>query len=48
MNRVNGKEIWMAKLVERLLATAALWVQIQTSLKNTKMGDISKGAANTI
>jgi hypothetical protein len=27
---------WMVKLVERLLATAALWVQIQTSLKNTK------------
>jgi hypothetical protein len=25
-----------AKLVVRLLATAALWVRIQTSLKNTK------------
>ncbi len=25
----------MAKLVERLLATAALWVRIQTSLKHT-------------
>jgi hypothetical protein len=24
---------WMAKLVARLLATAALWVRIQTSLK---------------
>ncbi len=32
----------------RLLATAALWVRIQTSLKNTKMGDISKGVANTL
>jgi hypothetical protein len=27
---------WMATLVARLLATAALWVLIQTSLKNTK------------
>jgi hypothetical protein len=27
---------WMAKLVARLLATAALWVPIQISLKNTK------------
>jgi hypothetical protein len=27
---------WVAKLVPRLLATAALWVRIQTSLKNTK------------
>ncbi len=27
---------WVAKLVARLLATAALWVRIQTSLKNTK------------
>ncbi len=30
---------WVAKLVvAHLLATAALWVQIQTSLKNTKLG----------
>jgi hypothetical protein len=27
---------WVAKLVARLLATAALWVRIQTSIKNTK------------
>ncbi len=27
---------WEAKLVEPLLATAALWVRFQTSLKNTK------------
>ncbi len=32
---------WVAKLVARLLAPAALWVQIQTSLKNTKMNDIN-------
>ncbi len=40
---------WVGKLVARLLvlATAALWVRIQTSLKNTKGGDISKGA-NTL
>jgi hypothetical protein len=35
------------KLSARLLATAALWVRIQTSLKNTKMGDITKGVTNT-
>ncbi len=29
----------LAKLVARLLAMAALWDQIQTSLKNKKMGD---------
>ncbi len=45
--------IWVvmrvAKLVARLLATAALWVRIQTSLKNRyKMGDISKGVAKTL
>jgi hypothetical protein len=28
----------VAKLVARLLATAALWARIQTSLKNTKIG----------
>jgi hypothetical protein len=27
---------WVAKLEAHLLATAALWVQIQTSLKNRK------------
>jgi hypothetical protein len=39
---------WVAKLVARLLATAAYWVRIQTSLKNTKMGDISKGVNITL
>jgi hypothetical protein len=29
-------------LIARLLATTVLWVQIQTSLKNTKMGKIGK------
>jgi hypothetical protein len=29
-------ERWVAKLVAHLLATAALWVRIQTSPKNTK------------
>jgi hypothetical protein len=29
-------ERWVAKLVARLLATAALWVRIQTFFKNTK------------
>jgi hypothetical protein len=36
----------VAKLVAYLLATAALWVRIQTFL-NTKMVDISNGVANT-
>ncbi len=27
---------WVTKLIARLLDTAALWVRIQTSLKNTK------------
>jgi hypothetical protein len=27
---------WVAKLVARLLAAAALWVRIQTKLENTK------------
>jgi hypothetical protein len=27
---------------------AALWVRIQTSLKNTKTGDISNEVANTL
>jgi hypothetical protein len=39
-NLKNGKWVakgrWVAKLVAHLLATAALWVRIQTSLKNTK------------
>jgi hypothetical protein len=33
---------WVAKLVARLLATTALWVQIS---QKYKMGDISKGVA---
>jgi hypothetical protein len=33
-NQLNGR--WIAKLVTRLLATAALCIRIQTSLKNTK------------
>jgi hypothetical protein len=41
---------WVAELAARLLATAALWVRIKTSVKNTKykMGDISKVVANTL
>jgi len=38
-------ERWVAKLLGRMLATTALWIRIQTSLKNTKMGDIRKGVA---
>jgi hypothetical protein len=30
----------VAKLVERLVATAALWVRIQTSIKNTKWANL--------
>jgi hypothetical protein len=37
----------VGKLEARLLATAALWVQIQTSLK-IQNGDISIGVANTL
>jgi hypothetical protein len=38
---------WVAKLVAGLLATAVLWVQFQTSLKNTKWDMyISKGVGN--
>jgi len=39
----------VAKLVARLLATAALWVRIKTSLINTyKMGEISKSPLKSI
>jgi hypothetical protein len=39
----------VAKLVARLLATAALWVRIQTSPTQKYMGDISKGmVVNTL
>jgi hypothetical protein len=41
-----GRE-WVAKLVARLLATAALGLNLDISEKY-KMGDISKGAANTL
>ncbi len=33
---------WMAKMVARQLATAALWVRIQTSLKNAKWSTKAK------
>jgi hypothetical protein len=39
---------WVAKLIPRLLPTAARWVQIQTSPKKYKIGEISKGVANTL
>jgi hypothetical protein len=39
---------WVAQLVGRLLATAALWDRIQTSLKiQYKMDAIAKGVAYT-
>jgi hypothetical protein len=34
--------------IARLLDSAAPWVRNQTSLKNYKIGDISKGVANTL
>jgi hypothetical protein len=36
LNLETTDGIWVAKLIARLLAPAALWVRIQTSLKNTK------------
>ncbi len=43
MSEVTDTERWVAKLVASLLATAALWVRIKTSLKTTKWSDdISK------
>ncbi len=38
LSRGMGGQVgrWVAKLVARLLATAALWVRIEPSLKNTK------------
>ncbi len=38
----------MAKSVARQLAKAVLWVRIQISLKNHKLGDISEGVADTL
>ncbi len=45
MYKFSVKRRWVTKLVARLLAMAALWVRIQfqTSLRTTKMGDISEG-----
>jgi hypothetical protein len=36
MKQAEGKFKWVANLVAHLLATAALWVRIETSPKNTK------------
>jgi hypothetical protein len=43
----NKPGTWAAMLVARLRATA-LWVRILASLIKYKMGDISKGVANTL
>jgi hypothetical protein len=37
-----SREGWVAKSVARQLATAVLWVRIQTSLKNHKWATLSK------
>ncbi len=47
LSKVRRQEMGDELLV-RLLARAALWDRIQTSLKIHKMSDISKGAANTL
>jgi hypothetical protein len=39
---------FFTKLVARLLPVAAIWVRIQTSLKNTKWATKSKGVPNTL
>jgi hypothetical protein len=39
---------WVAKLVERLPATAALWVRSIHLSKKKKMGDIIKEMTNTL
>jgi hypothetical protein len=39
---------WVANLVANLLATAALGGRIHDIAQNYKMGDISKGVANTL
>ena len=44
----NILEGWVAKLVARQLATAALWVRIQTSLKDPKWATETKEVANTL
>ncbi len=43
--RVAWKGRWVAKFLARLLATAALWIRIQTKYK---IGDISKGVTNIL
>jgi len=47
LTQIGGCRRWVAELVVSQAATAAVLVQIQTSLKNVKMGDISKGVSNT-
>jgi hypothetical protein len=46
LNGLVGR--WVAKLVPRLLATAALWVRNHDISQKYKMGDISKGVDNTL
>ncbi len=36
MGGLSKGDGWLHKLVARLFAMAALWIQIQTNLKNTK------------
>jgi hypothetical protein len=46
---IEKQERLVAKLVVSLITTTALWVGIQTFLKNMYiMGDISKEVANTL
>ncbi len=47
INKFLFVEGWVSKLVARQLATAVLWVRIQTSLKNHKWAT-SKGVADTL
>jgi hypothetical protein len=39
---------WVAKLVARLLATAALWVRVQISLKKIHKGHKQKSGQHTL
>jgi hypothetical protein len=43
LHETNKYMGWMVKLVAHQLAKEALWVKIKTTVKNKKMGDISKG-----
>ncbi len=46
---MQNAEGWVAKSVARQLATAVLWVRIQTSLKNHKWATyISEGVADAL